>query len=400
MSQIINFKKIKESAITLSQTTESDRNIFLQSLSQEIILNKEKIFVANERDLQKAEDKKSAPEFIERLIIDQKGIDQLVAKLTSIIRLKSGLGEIIEKKIKKDGLILKKVRVPLGVLMVIYEARPEVTIDVAGLCVKSGNVAILKGGSEALETNKILFKCVQSAFKKSGLPENIVTFIESANRNITNDILKRHDMIDLVIARGGYEMVKAVMASSKIPVLAHAAGGARMYVDKSADLKMAERILVNAKTTKPAACNSLDTILVHQEIAEKFIPQITKAMLLKKVIVKLVMDWDKETLGLVVGIKIVKDIKEAVEFIHKHTKGHTEGIISKDTNSINYFTKSVDAATLFINASTRLHDGYVFGLGSEMGISTSKLHARGPVGLKELTTYKWQIYGKGNIRKK
>ncbi len=195
-------------------------------------------------------------------------------------------------------------------------------------------------------------------------------------------------------------MVKAVMEKSKIPVLAHSAGGARIYVDKSADLAMAEKVLINAKITKPAACNSLDTILVHQKIAEKFVPQITKAMTAKNVVVKKSTNWNKETLGLVVGIKVVKGVNEAVKFIHQHTKSHTEGIVAKDNDVINYFAKSVDAAAIFVNASTRLHDGYVFGLGSEMGISTSKLHARGPVGLKELTTYQWQIYGEGNIREK
>ena len=390
---------MKEAASTLSQTTESDRNAFLEILSREIVRYEREILMANVRDVQKAKARKFPSTFIERLVLDREGIGQIVAKLASIVRLKSGLGEIIEKRTEKD-LVLKKVRVPLGVLMIIYEARPEVTVDVAGLCVKSGNAAILKGGSEALETNKMLFTCIKSALKKSRLPYNAVSFIESENRSITNDLLKQNDVIDLVIARGGYEMVKAIMALSRIPVLAHAAGGARIYVDKSANLEMAEKILVNAKITKPAACNSLDTILVHQEIAEKFMPQITKAMSSKKVIVKRAMDWDKETLSLVVGIKVVKDVKEAVKFIHQHTKLHTEGVIAKDADVIDYFTKSVDAAAIFINASTRLHDGYVFGLGSEMGISTSKLHARGPVGLKELTTYKWQIYGKGNIREK
>jgi len=400
MNQTINYTKIKEAAVLLSQTSESKRNVFLHNLAKEIVQRKKKILTANALDVQKAKAEGLAQAFIARLLIDNHGIVQLIAKLNSVAKLKSGVGEIIEQRTEKNGLVLKKVRVPLGVLLVIYEARPEVTIDVAGLCVKSGNVAILKGGSQVLRTNKALFACIKTALKKSALPQNAVSFVMSANRNITNQILKRNDIIDLVIARGGYGMVKTVMALSKIPVLAHAAGGARIYVDKSANLAMAESILLNAKITKPAACNSLDTILVHQEIAKKFVPQITKVMTSKKVSVRKSIDWDEETLGLVVGLKVVKDVKEAVKFIHQHTKSHTEGIIAKETRVIDYFTKSIDAAAIFVNASTRLHDGYVFGLGSEMGISTSKLHARGPVGLKELTTYKWQVYGKGNIREK
>lgn len=398
--ETINYKKIKESASALSQTDEKKRNLFLKNLAQEIIRNRAEILATNERDVKGARRKQLAEPFVARLSLDEAGVDGLVDKLNSIARLKSGLGEIIEKRALKNGLILKKIRAPLGTLFVIYEARPEATIDVAGLCVKSGNAAIMKGGSESLRTNKALFECIKNSLRKSGLPLDAITFVMSEDRNITNRVLKQSSAIDLVIARGGYEMVKSVIALSKIPVLAHAAGGARVYVDKSADLDMAEKILLDAKTTKPAACNSLDTILMHREIAEKFTPQIAKAMSSKKVIVKKTMDWDKETLGLVVGVKIVKNVEEAVKFIQEHTKSHTEGIISKDAAVIDYFTKSIDAAALFVNASTRLHDGYVFGLGSEMGISTSKLHARGPVGLKELTTYKWQVYGKGNIRGK
>ncbi len=400
MKQVINYTKIKEAATFFSQTTESERNAFLRNLAREIVRRRERVLAANALDIRDAEAKQLDAAFIARLSIDTRGIDHLVAKLRSIARLKSGIGEVIEQTTRKKKLVLKKVRVPLGVLFVIYEARPEVTIDVAGLCVKSGNAVILKGGSEALRTNKALFECIKTALRASGLPDYAVSFIASGDRSITNRILQKNGVVDLVIARGGYRMVRAVMMISKIPVLAHAAGGARVYVDKSANLDMAVKILVNAKTTKPVACNSLDTILVHRDIADTFAPQVTKAMQAKGVVVKKTMDWDKETLGLVVGIKIVRDVREAVKFVRKYTKLHTEGIVARDADVIDYFTRSVDAAALFINASTRLHDGYVFGLGSEMGISTSKLHARGPVGLKELTTYKWQVYGKGNIREK
>jgi len=395
---MINYKKIREAAILLAQTPEKTRDKFLKNLALEIKQNTKQILAANILDVAEAKKNKLAEAFLARLVLDEKGIKEIIAKLEATAALNSGVAEIIEQRVEGDGFVLKKIRVPLGVFFVIYEARPEVTIDVAGLCIKSGNALILKGGSEVLRTNKILFKAIKAALKKSALPLAAISFVDSADRQITNKILQRSDDIDLVIARGGYAMVKAVMAQSKIPVLAHAAGGARIYVDKSADLAMAKKILLNAKTTKPSACNSLDTILVHQDIAKNFVLEISQAMKEAGVVVKKSMNWAEETLGLTVGIKVVSDIDEAIKFIQKYSKLHSEGIVARDAAAINHFTQSIDAAAVFVNASTRLHDGYVFGFGSEMGISTSKLHARGPVGIKELTTYKWQVYGKGNIR--
>ncbi|MEK7140942.1 MAG: glutamate-5-semialdehyde dehydrogenase, partial [Patescibacteria group bacterium] len=316
----------------------------------------------------------------------------------------AGIGEIIEERTDKNKLFLKKVRTPLGVIAVIYEARPEVTIDVAALCIKSGNAVILKGGSQALETNKTLYACILAALEKTGIDKETVSFISSNSRRTINWLLKKNEYVDLVIARGGYGLVKAVLNQSTIPVLAHAAGGARIYIDASADLSMAEEIILNAKTSKPATCNSLDTIVVHRNIVNKFIDRITNVLEMQHV--KVINDqkatekvWNTEFLGLTVAIKVVKDVKEAVNFINRHSKRHSEGVVAEDKKVIDYFVDSIDAAALFVNCSTRLHDGYVFGLGSEMGISTGKLHARGPVGLKELTTYKWEMYGNGQIRK-
>lgn len=398
MAKKLDFKKIQNAATALASSTDREKNTFLSHLSSELVRHSAAIAAANAKDMKAARAKGLDEAFLQRLKLDEKGVLHLTKELASIARLKSGLGEVIEKR-KEGGLLLTKVRAPLGVLVVIYEARPEVTIDVAALCIKSGNAAILKGGTEALRTNTVLYACIERALVKAGFSKDAVMFIATGDRSVTNALLTRHDAIDLVIARGSYGMVKAVMERSKIPVLAHAAGGARIYVDKSADLNMAEKILVNAKITKPAACNSVDTILVHRAIAKEFIPRITKALEAKRVSVKTKINWDTETLGMTVGIKTVSGIDEAVQFIRAHSKKHTEGIIAKNKTVIATFLNSLDAAALFVNASTRLHDGFVFGLGSEMGISTSKLHARGPVGLKELTTYKWHVYGTGNIRK-
>jgi glutamate-5-semialdehyde dehydrogenase len=398
MKNDIDFNAIRRASLALSRTSESERNSFLSYLAHELGRAGRSILSANARDVQRAKEAKLSEAFIERLVLDRKGLAHLAKKVLSVKRLKSGLGEVIETKALKGGPTFTKVRVPLGVLAVIYEARPEVTTDVAALTVKSGNASILKGGSAAVETNKALFACVRSALAKAKLPAEAVHFLATGDRAVTNALLKRHDAIDLVIARGGYEMVKSVMDESRIPVLAHSAGGARIYVHKSADLSLAIKVLVNAKVTKPAACNSLDTVLVDRAIAPAFVPRLTEAMEAAGVTVKREMDWDEETLGLKAGIKVVKGPDEALAFIDKHSKRHTEGIIARDKAVVKRFLDSVDAAALFVNASTRLHDGYVFGLGSEMGISTSKLHARGPVGLKELTTYKWEVFGHGDVR--
>lgn len=407
-----NLKKIRESSILLAGSSEVLRNRFLRLLTLEVRKNKKKILQANASDVFRAKGSKLSPAFIERLSLDEEGLGHIVEKLRGVEKLRSGLGETIEQRRGFKGVLFKKIRTPLGVLMIIYEARPEVTIDVAALGIKSGNAVILKGGSEALQTNKVLYACIRTALKKSRLPEDSVHFIATADRKVTNDLLKQNSFIDLVIARGGYQMVKAVMNTSTISVLAHAAGGARIYVDKSADLRMAEKILINAKITKPSACNSLDAILIHKNIAKKFVPRIVEAMeragvtilgdvasqKYAKVKTAVLADWDTEFLGLTVAIKIVKDVKEASQFVNEHSKRHSEGIIAKNKKVAHQFVSSIDAAAFFINCSPRLHDGYVFGLGSEMGISTGKLHARGPVGLKELTTYKWEVYGKGQIR--
>lgn len=398
MKDTFNLKNIELAGTQLSDTTEKKRDLFLKYLSEILIERQSEIVKANIKDVSDSKEKGLPSSFLERLILDEKGIKQLVIKLESIVKLQSHLGEIIEENSNEQGLTIKKVRVPLGVIAIIYEARPEVTIDVAALCVKSGNAVILKGGSEAVQTNQILYNCILTALEKAGFVKETVSFISSSDRKITDDLLKQDKYIDLVIARGGYELVRSVLDKSSIPVLAHAAGGARIYIDKSADFSVAQKIIINAKTSKPAACNSIDTIVVHQDIAGTFIPIITTALSKVNVDITTNEDWDKEFLGLVLNIEVVQNVDEAIGFINEHSKKHSEGIVASDTEVIEQFTNLVDAAALFVNCSTRLHDGYVFGLGSEMGISTGKLHARGPVGLKELTTYKWEVYGNGQIR--
>lgn len=408
MKNQLSFIKIRNAAQQLSQKTEKERNVFLQNLSEILKRNKTAILEDNKKDLEEGRKKNLSEAFIERLKLDENGIEKLCAKINDLQNLNSGIGAVLEERQLKNGISLRKISVPLGVILVIYEARPEVTIDVAVLCIKSGNTAILKGGSEALHTNKVLYGYIVKALKKSQIASNTVSFIE--DRNYTNELLEKNLDIDLVIARGGYEMVKNIMNKSKIPVLAHSAGGARIYVDKSADLSQAIDILINSKISKPAACNSLDTILIHKDISDSFVTKLIKSLGGSKVTVlgdeyiskmagvKKNTDWNTEFLSLTVAIKRIENVSEAIQFINKHTKRHSEGIIAKDNDIVCQFTNGIDAAALFVNCSTRFHDGYEFGLGSEMGIATGKLHARGPVGLKELAIYRWEAYGNGQIR--
>lgn len=397
MKNDLNLKIIKDSFIKLSNKSEIERNIFLTNLAIELLINKDRILSANKKDLRKAEKNKLSTTFIQRLQLEEVDLKKIIERVKQVRTLNSGIGEIIEKKIDDTGLEIQKVRVSIGTILIIYESRPEVTIDVACLCIKSGNIAILKGGSEAMETNLILSDCIKKSLIKSSFPKEAVCFIQSKNKNIIRKLLKRNDMIDLIIARGGYEMVKSIQNNSSIPVLAHSSGGARIYIDKSADLSIVEKILINAKITKPSACNSLDTVVIHKDLKDKLLSKIIKSFQKNKVEI-IAGKWNQEFLGMKVSIKIVDSLDEAINFINTYSKKHSEGIIAKDKNAIDIFCQSIDSATIFVNSSTRLHDGYIFGLGAEMGIATGKLHARGPVGLKELSIYKWIVYGKGHIR--
>lgn len=393
----LNLKQIKDATNSLLGITEEKKNNFLDNLIKVILKNENKIIKANENDIESAKRSNLSKAFLDRLLVDKKAIKNIVLKLKNIKKLSSGLGKVIEQNRLENGLLLKKVRTPIGVILVIYESRPEVTLEVVTLCIKSGNGVILKAGHESLFTNTILYKCILEALKISEIDQNVASLVIS--REIVGNLLKQDEWIDLVIARGGYDLVRTVVTHSSIPVLAHSSGGSRIYIDKSANLSIAKRVIMNAKTSKPSACNSLDTILIHSSIERSFIADLKNK--LKAVGVKIISGeevWDTEFLDLRVSIKLVRNVDEAIDFIGKYGKKHSEGIIAQDSEVINKFSTQVDAAAVFINCSTRLHDGYIFGMGSEIGISTGKLHARGPVGLKELTSYKWEVYGYGQIR--
>src|SRR3989338_7709183 len=321
MKQYLNLQKINQAALSLAKISEKDRNYFLKHLEAELVRNKKNLLKANESDVLRVQKLNLPSSFIARLVLDERGLKKISLKLSDLQKLKSGIGRLMQIKTRSDDLKLEKIRVPIGVIFIIYEARLEVTVDAAALCIKSGNAVILKGGSEASETNLVLYRCILKALKKARIDKASVTIIADHNRRITDWLLKQDKYIDLVIARGGYGLVRKVLDQSKIPVLAHAAGGARIYIDKSSDLIMAEKIIINAKTDMPASCNSLDTLIIHQAIAAEFIPRISFKLRQKGVaIVKNI--WDTEFLDLKISIHTVKNIDEAVKFINHYTKGH------------------------------------------------------------------------------
>jgi glutamate-5-semialdehyde dehydrogenase len=315
----------------------------------------------------------------------------MIHQTEAIARSNDPIGEIIEKRVLKNGVLLLKKRVPLGVIGIIYESRPNVTLDVAALCLKSGNACVLKGGSDCLNSNRALVSCIHQALQKTGIPKEAVTFLDTANRSIVLKMLKQHQFIDVLIPRGGYELVRKVAEQSTIPLLYHAQGGARIYVDESANIKKAIAVCVNAKINRPGTCNSLDTILVHKKIAKTFLPLLAAKFMTANVEIR----GDAETRKVIQASR-ANEVDFKTEFLSLIV---SRKVVNDDKAIIKKFTALIDAAALFINCSTRLHDGGVFGLGAEMGIATGKLHARGPVGLRDLATYKWVVYGNGEIRK-
>lgn len=407
-------KKTKEASQKVAKLSSKQKKDLLIAMADSLLENKTAILQANERDVLETKAKGATNAFIDRLTLTEKGMQGIIDQLQTVAKLPDVVGEIIEEKDLLNGIHLVKKRFPIGVILMIYESRPNVTIDVSGLCLKSGNAVILKGGSESENTNIAFISCMHAVLKKFNLPIESVTLLENISHKDVNYLLKQNELIDVVIPRGSYRLTTAVAKHARIPILYHASGGARMYVDKSADIKQALEICINAKTQRTGVCNALDVLLVHKDIAENLLPLVDDAMQERKFEVKadkkakLYMqnaknakekDFRTEFLDSILAVKIVDNADEAIDFIKLNSHGHTEILAAKDTKIINTFISEIDAAGLMINCSSRLHDGGEFGMGAEMGTATGKLHARGPVGTKELTTYKWIAYGNGQIRK-
>jgi glutamate-5-semialdehyde dehydrogenase len=389
------------------------KNKVLKTMALVLIKRKNAILKANKKDIKKAIAKKLSAAFIDRLILNDKRIKEMSDSLSEIAKLNDPVGEVIKAWRRPNGLWIHKVRVPLGVIAIIYESRPNVTADCIGLCFKSGNSVILRGGSEALNSNLAIYKLLKDTIKKAGLTQNVVNMVTTTDRRAVDILLKLNNYIDLVIPRGGESLIKRVAKSSRIPVIKHYKGICHIYVDEWADLNMAEDICYNAKVQRPGVCNAMESMLVHQDIAARFLPSMSKKFKeagveirgcsLTRKIVKGVKkatekDYFTEYLDLILSVKVVRDLTEAIRHINYYGTRHSDSIVTDNYENALEFLRQVDSACVYVNASTRFTDGYQFGMGAEIGISTDKLHARGPMALEELTTYKYMVFGDGQIR--
>ncbi len=406
-------KQAKLASYQLVKLSSEDKKQVLLALANCLKIHEKDIIEANQKDIVVAKKHGYSSAFLDRLIVSKNSFMGMIKQLETVAALPDPLDEIIEQRILKNGINLQKKRFPLGVILMIYESRPNVTIDAIGICLKSGNAVVLKGGSEATYTNKMLMKCVYQTLEQMHIDKAAVTFLENTNHREVELLLKRNDLFDVVIPRGNYALTTAVAKKSRIPILYHSSGGARIYIDASADLKKALEICVNAKTNRTGVCNALDMVLVHASVAQEILPTLDSILeqkgftiradkQAKKYMSHAVLankeDFHTEFLDNILAVKVVKTTEEAINFIKTYTHGHTEMLAAEDKNVIDMFVAEIDAAGLMINCSSRLHDGGEFGMGAEMGIATGKFHARGPVGIRELTTYKWIAYGNGQIK--
>ena len=394
------------------------KNKALLNIAEALIDRKDEILAANKIDYAEAKASGMSEAMLDRLMLSPSRLEGIAQDTKTVAALPDPVGEVFEMRTLPNGLQISKRRVPLGVIGAIYESRPNVTIDISSLCLKSGNVVILRGGKEAINSNAALARVAQEACHQAGVPQGAIQLIESTERALVNHMLKMKGIIDLMIPRGGAGLIKLVSENAAMPVLTGGIGVCHTYVDKSADLNKAVAIAYNAKVQRPTVCNALDCILVHNQIAQAYLPAIAKewakagvemhcdkramAILMPTPSLKLVPstdeDWGKEYLSLKAAIKVVNSLDEALEHIEKYGSGHSEAIVTEDHSAATRFLNEVDAACVYANASTRFTDGGQFGLGAEIGISTQKFHARGPMALKELTSYKWIILGSGQVR--
>ena len=414
MSSLISMgQKAKEASYELGVASPGQKNEALTFMAEELIKAKEEIIKANEIDRQNAIKKGITDALLDRLSLDDSRIEAMAQGLLDIVKLQDPVGEVTNMWQMPNGLQIGQKRVPIGVLGIIYESRPNVTSDAAGLCLKSGNAVILRGASDAINSNKAVAKALVAGIKRSGLPQDCVQLLEDTSRETAREMMRLNDYIDVLIPRGGAGLIKSVVQNATVPVIETGTGNCHIFVDETADLEMAKAIVLNAKVQRPGVCNAAEKLLVHESIANEFLPTIVKALRENDVEVRgcekaqsIVNDikvieepeWHQEYLDLIIAVKVVKDVDEAIKHINKYNTGHSESIVTESYKNSQKFLQRVDAAAVYVNASTRFTDGGEFGFGGEIGISTQKLHARGPMGLKELTTSKYIIFGDGQIR--
>jgi len=404
-------KKARIACRSLSLLSSETKNAVLQEMAAALWSKKALILKANRKDLRLCH--KMSRAFIDRLRLDEGRIKQMSDSLRDIARLKDPVGEVIRAWRRPNGLSIQKVRSPLGVIAIIYESRPNVTADCIGLCFKSGNSVILRGGSQSLNSNLAIFQTLKEVMLKHNLNEGAISLVATANRLGVDYLLKLNDYIDVVIPRGGEDLIKKVVKSSTIPVIKHYKGICHVYVDEDADLNMAENICFNAKVQRPGVCNAMESMLVHRDVAARFLPGMLKKFKEAKVEIRgcrftrkiagwarlaTEKDYRREYSDLILSVKVVDSLEAAIDHINEYGSHHSDSIVTDNDCAAQSFLKQVDSACVYQNASTRFTDGYQFGMGAEIGISTDKLHARGPMALEELTTYKYVVYGCGQVR--
>lgn len=403
----------KTASLKLANLDTGIKNRALLRMADELLNQADTIKKANRKDLEATSGKGLSKAMIDRLTITDKVLKAMADGIKEVAGLPDPVGEVTRMWRRPNGLLVGRMRIPLGVIGIIYEARPNVTADSASLCLKSGNAVILRGGSEAINSNLAIARILQEACRLEGIPEGAIQVVPTTDREVVLEMLRLEDYIDLIIPRGGEGLIRFVTENSRIPVIKHYKGVCHIFVDKSVDLEMAEKVCLNAKVQRPGVCNAMETLLVHKDIAREFLPRMAKMYqsagvelrgceetrrILPNTKLATEEDWYAEYLDLILAVKVVEGIDEAIDHIARYGSSHTESIITKDYNNAQRFLREVNSSTVLVNASTRFSDGFQLGLGAEIGISTTKLHAFGPMGLEELTTQKFIVYGDGQVR--
>jgi glutamate-5-semialdehyde dehydrogenase len=406
-------KKAKAASYVLMNTSTESKNNGLKAIAASLDKNRETVIAENKKDLLEGQKNGLTKAFLDRLALDDSRIDAMIKSLNDVMALPDPVGEITSSVKRPNGMEVIKMRMPLGVIGIIFESRPNVSVEASSLTLKSGNSVILRGGSDAINSNRCLGAIIREALKSIGLPEDAVCVVQTTDREAVGQMLKLKEYIDVIIPRGGKSLVDFVSQNSRIPVIYHDAGVCHTYVDEKADIDMAVKVALNAKAQRPSTCNAMETLLVHSAIAEKFLPVMEKELINAKVEIRadeasmkymksakraVDQDFYTEYNDLILNIKTVGSLSEAISHINKYGSRHSDAIMTMDRAAAARFEKEVDSAAVFVNASTRLHDGFEFGLGAEMGISNQKLHVRGPMALKELTSEKYVVRGSGQIR--
>ena len=405
-------QKAKEAERVLSVATKEEKNKALQCIADAIIAGTDEIIKANAIDIENGQNNGMSVSLQDRLRLDADRIKGLAKGVTDVAALEDPVGRILSETTRPNGLVIKKVSVPLGVIGVIYEARPNVTSDAAALCLKSGNTVILRGGKEAINSNKIIASIMRKAVKEAGFPEDVIQLVQDTSRDSANELMQLSGYVDVLIPRGGAGLIQAVVKNSTVPVIETGVGNCHVYIDKDADISKAVEIAFNAKTSRPSVCNAAETLILHKDIAKEALVAIKAKMDEKNVqfygddrardIMDMEVagesDWANEYLDYKMAVKIVDSVEDAIAHIYKYSTGHSECIVTENKETAELFMNRIDAAAVYVNASTRFTDGGEFGFGAEIGISTQKMHARGPVGLPELQSFKYKIYGDGQIR--